>query len=337
MKLSWSDLTTYLFIEKKLDTSCESSYKSRFKEISLFFQDKELTRENVNKFFYYLIHTRYLKNNTLNNYLKLLKHIEKYLKLDILGGYSYWHKDRATPVDLKPEVIRQLAEVSIPRSKFTSTPQEEINYRYRVMIYVLSLGLRVNELCSLTHEDVLPDRLIIREENTKTNSTRLVPLKGTGIYDMIQALSKVNEYVFGTRYGKLRDETVNEEIRLRCEFLKLPVVTAHNFRYAYVTNSLRAGIPIEKVQLVVGHKSLETTASYRKFNLEDYEDAVSNYPLFLENKIQTDEYNDINKEVLKILHRLVDVYKLNSKVKMLIEETGSSLVFKLNKVYDLQE
>ena len=54
-------------------------------------------------------------------------------------------------------------------------------------------------------------------------------------------------------------------------------VHPHRFRRTMATRALRAGMPIEQIQVILGHSSIETTRIYAKVNQDDVKYAHRKY------------------------------------------------------------
>jgi integrase/recombinase XerD len=55
-----------------------------------------------------------------------------------------------------------------------------------------------------------------------------------------------------------------------------PSIHPHTFRHSFAINSVRHGVDIRRLQQVVGHMSINTTAFYLQFN--GLQDVYANVP-----------------------------------------------------------
>ncbi len=56
--------------------------------------------------------------------------------------------------------------------------------------------MRINEVLSLKWEDIMPDRIVVKAENNKTDNTRQIPISEE-TYRLLNTLEKHdNNYVF---------------------------------------------------------------------------------------------------------------------------------------------
>ncbi|MGZ4847998.1 MAG: tyrosine-type recombinase/integrase [Halobacteriota archaeon] len=52
----------------------------------------------------------------------------------------------------------------------------------------------------------------------------------------------------------------------------------HTFRHSFAINSVRHGVDIRRLQQVLGHTSMNTTAVYLQFNDKDLHDVYASVP-----------------------------------------------------------
>lgn len=52
----------------------------------------------------------------------------------------------------------------------------------------------------------------------------------------------------------------------------------HTFRHSFAINSVRHGVDLRRLQQVLGHTNINTTAVYLQFNDQDLQDVYANVP-----------------------------------------------------------
>jgi site-specific recombinase XerD len=158
-------------------------------------------------------------------------------------------------VALTPEeVSRLLAAVESPK--------------VRVLLTVMyGCGLRISEAVRLEIRDVDSQRMVIHIRQSKGRKDRYVPL-GTSLLAQLRDYWRVERPTSFLFPGSQADKPVNiaavrEEFRLakRIAGIEKPCTT-HVLRHSYATHCLRAGMDVGVIQQILGHASLETTATY---------------------------------------------------------------------------
>jgi integrase/recombinase XerD len=142
------------------------------------------------------------------------------------------------------------------------------NPKHRALLMTIYAGgLRVSEAVNLRVTDIDSKRLLIRVRQGKGRKDRYVNLSK-------RLLEVLREYwcacrpatwLFpGSRPGRpMGREAVNDlckRIRARANMIKR--VTPHTLRHSFATHLLEAGTDIRTIQILLGHRSLRTTAQY---------------------------------------------------------------------------
>lgn len=137
---------------------------------------------------------------------------------------------------------------------------------YRACFAVMyGCGLRIGEAVKLTPAQLDKDRRVVQIIG-KGNKERLVPLPDA----LLQSLRKVwithhnRAWVFAHRAqgGHLLLKTVYRAFAHARVAANLPTVTPHTFRHSYATRLLEKGVPVQVVQIILGHSSTRTTQTY---------------------------------------------------------------------------
>lgn len=275
---SWEEFSVYLFIERKLDRANASSYKCIYRFIRDFFREKSFDKTNVN-YFFATLEAKNRSNQTLNNYLKTIKHLARFMGLDFMRDYTYWKKIQPQYRVLTDDECRKLEKVYLERGNCDS---EIVNNRYSVLIHLLArTGMRINEALTLKWTDIMPDRIVVRAENNKTDNMRQIPISKE-TYNKLFTLQKY-DYVFASPKGKMDIGSINNELKLRGKFLRIKDwehLSCHQFRHYFACSLLRSGVSIALVARLLGHSSIVTTDHYYShYVIEDLISAVECHPL----------------------------------------------------------
>lgn len=150
-------------------------------------------------------------------------------------------------------------EIDTIRSTCNNTKQRAI------IETLLSSGLRVSELCNLKMEDVDFNSLTVRVKCGKGGKDRITfinPVAKKYICRYLSERKGESEYVFTSRYGKQYTASGIQRITItmseKCGFHIHP----HRFRRTLASDLARKGMPIQEIQKLLGHTSIETTRRY---------------------------------------------------------------------------
>jgi integrase/recombinase XerD len=164
-------------------------------------------------------------------------------------------KPRRLPVVLSPnEVVRALECVTSPKHR-------------AVLTTCYAAGLRISEAVRLRPRDLDSQRMVIRIEQGKGQRDRYVMLSPK-LLEVLRAwwrLSRPTTWLFpGDRpdhpLGRAAVEQACHRARRRARLTK--PLTPHVLRHCFAVHLLEAGTDVRTIQLLLGHRSLETTARY---------------------------------------------------------------------------
>lgn len=146
---------------------------------------------------------------------------------------------------------------------------------------LLHTGLRVAELCSLRWSEIIINERkgVLKVLQGKGGKRREIPLN----YDARQVLLDLGyqqnagkkEAVFIGQRGKLTPRGIQTIFRKYADLVKLKDLSPHSVRHTFCKKLLNAGISLEKIALLAGHESLDTTRLYLEPSLKDLAGAVA--------------------------------------------------------------
>ncbi len=141
------------------------------------------------------------------------------------------------------------------------------NPRYRAMLTVCyGCGLRLSEVLALRVSDIDGERRLLRIEQGKGAKDRLVPLSPT-LLEALRAywrLYRPGDCLFAGRTGGPLSPTVLQKAYTHAKYQAgvTKVGGIHALRHAYATHQLAAGLQVERLQRLMGHRSIQTTLRY---------------------------------------------------------------------------
>jgi integrase/recombinase XerD len=159
------------------------------------------------------------------------------------------------PVILSPEEVRQFLSC-VPRRKART-----------ILTVCYAAGLRISEAISLKPTDIDSQRMMIRVEQGKGQKDRYVMLSE----QLLKILREWYRFARPTVWmfpgvipgSHITREGVGDacELGLKRSGLTKPV-TPHSLRHAFACHLLEYGTDLRTIQLLMGHRSLSTTARY---------------------------------------------------------------------------
>ena len=162
---------------------------------------------------------------------------------------------RKIPSVLSPhEVAQLLAAVTHPR--------------YRLILRIAyGCGLRIGEVLRLQVGDIDSSRMLLHIRQSKGRKDRLVPLPQRLLEELRAwwVCHRPKSWLFPGQGGKRplhagSVQRVCQRAARRCGFKKQ--VTPHTLRHSYATHLVEAGVDLETVRQLLGHRDLKTTTCY---------------------------------------------------------------------------
>ena len=128
-------------------------------------------------------------------------------------------------------------------------------------------GLRISEAIALTIPDIDSARMVIRVDQGKGQKDRYVMLSSK-LREVLREwwrLEKPKHWLFpgdlpGRHIGREAVELACQKAHRLCRILK--PITPHSLRHAFAVHLLESGVDVRTIQLLLGHRSLATTARY---------------------------------------------------------------------------
>jgi integrase/recombinase XerD len=144
------------------------------------------------------------------------------------------------------------------------------NLKHRTLLTTCyAAGLRISEATHLKLTDVDSQRMVLRVEQGKGQKDRYVMLSPR-LLEGLRTYWKIvrpKHWLFPSRVsgepmtrGAVQEAC--EKARQHCGIQK--PITPHSLRHAFATHLLEAGADVRTIQLLLGHRSLSTTARYLK-------------------------------------------------------------------------
>ncbi len=181
--------------------------------------------------------------------------------------------DRREQGQLQRELERRRLAAQTSAAKLQSIRDLSLYY------FLVNSGLRISEACALELSDLtLGERSGSVHVLGKGEKDRTIPLNNTARQALRDWLavrpSAENNFVFQGRNGQqLRPRTVQKDLEVLGQKTGVEL-TPHTLRHTFAKSLINAGISLEKVAMLLGHSSLETTRIYTTPSQADLARAV---------------------------------------------------------------
>lgn len=274
--------------------------------------------------------------------------------LDVARLYTHYLKHSGLSYDESILSIKYLKEEAVLRSTmndneieaFLNLPptrngkKELENYNRWTLFYkcLAYTGARPQEIAKLTVDlvDFGRNVFIVTEANSKTHTQRFIPIPPNIREELEEYVSHCDKYLFPSKQGGNARFGVpvfsqgqwgyNFHSRLKRLGIKRRGLVPYSLRHSMITRLLEEDVSIFKVQKLVGHTQLSTTAKYTHMTTKDIQNAITKHPLI---RKATDPLQILSsfKEVIRSFE-----FEKNNKFKFNMNETnkGIKISIKIN-------
>lgn len=175
-----------------------------------------------------------------------------------------WNIERAMPMPKRPQILPVILSPEEVQHFLSCVTRRKPR---TVLTVCYAAGLRISEAIALKPADIDSGRMTIRVEQGKGRKDRYVMLSERLLTILREwyRLTRPKTWLFP---GATPDQPITRAAvahacqagRQRSGLRKS--VTAHSLRHAFAVHLLEQGTDLRTIQLLLGHRSLETTARY---------------------------------------------------------------------------
>lgn len=165
-------------------------------------------------------------------------------------------KSRKLPKSVRPEEFKKLIK-KVPKTDHLSRISFLLAY---------GAGLRISECLKLTASEIRESNSTIFISDSKGGKDRVVPIP-KGWKSHFERLLPLSEHVSA--------RTLQRKFKFYASKADLnPKYSFHSLRHGFATRLVESGVPINQVQILMGHSDLSTTNVYTKASPVD---AIKSY------------------------------------------------------------
>jgi integrase/recombinase XerD len=249
--------------EMQIRNFSENTQKSYLQQVSLFARHFRRSPEglgpaNIRDYQLYLTNEKKLAPGSILIATAALRF------LYIVAMKRPWDVEEVLPMPKKPEKLPVILSPEEVRHFLSCVPRRNAR---AVLTVCYAAGLRVSEAIALRPTDIDSQRMVIRVTQGKGAKDRDVMLSGQLLKILRDwyRVARPTEWMFpGVIPGShitpagVRDAC---ELGLQRSGLSKPV-TPHSMRHCFACHLLEYGTDLRTIQLLLGHRSLSTTARY---------------------------------------------------------------------------
>ncbi|PXA05654.1 tyrosine recombinase XerC [Coraliomargarita sinensis] len=218
---------------------------------------------------------RRIARRTLHNHVSGLRAFYRYLReqgvveANPFTGVTLPKLEKPLPKFLSEAQMTQLLNAPLTLWKDGKLGEFEAFRDSLILELLYGGGLRVSELCGLTHGDVDPGQGVARVMG-KGRKQRLCPLGPVATQCLktfirrFELSADLKDFVICHRNGKpMQPREIQKLLKKHLAAAELPLdMTPHKLRHSFATHMLDHGADLRAVQELLGHANLSTTQVY---------------------------------------------------------------------------
>lgn len=227
---------------------------------------------------------REISEMDLRKYLITKKHYSSSTRMAIINAFKCYYKiclDKIFDHKIlpRPKVEQKQPDI-LSVDEFQKMVDSVSNIKHKTIICLMySCALRVGEVVNLKIKDIDSHNNKIQIKNGKGKIDRIVMLDNS-ILNLLRDywnIYRTNVYVFeGAKGGKYSEKSIQTLVkRLANEIGIQKKISSHSLRHSCLTQLVKDGVDLRKVQKIAGHKNINTTANYIKIVDSDILDTIS--------------------------------------------------------------
>ena len=174
----------------------------------------------------------------------------------------------------KKQIVDRLSKLE--QEKLITQAYKESGYTGLLVKTLFFTGARVSEFVEIKVEDFLFEEQQVLIKKAKGGKQRTIPITKELAQELKSYLStKNNKFLFQSKrndkYTPRRIQQIVKDVALNASITKK--VHPHLLRHTVATFLLEKGMPIEKIQIFLGHEKIENTRIYAKTSAKDVQEA----------------------------------------------------------------
>lgn len=277
----------------------DSTIKRRVANLRIILRQTELNFQDIDTFLLKMLQSG-RKAKYVNSLVDTIRTYAEFTNNDSLRHLKDFKEDPTVRSTMSDEEIDQFLSLPCPvrhvtskyGKKFTRKIGEKRYYSQSIFFTICSYtGCRPGEVAKLTTDDILWGEGCIRVLNDKTGKNRLIPIAPNikeqlkAYLNSLRAIPNAHLFPANNKTKIIDSVTWGDAFHKRLKRLGIirKGLTPYSLRHSFIRSLLNEDVDIFKVQRIVGHSRIETTAIYRNLVYKDLESAIKKLPLVKKN------------------------------------------------------
>lgn len=226
---------------------------------------ENINKKDIERYLSEYKNTHEISNTTLNNMRRYISAFFTYLEFeDVI---------KCNPV----RKIKPVKEIKTIKKPFSELEIEELRdnvstMRDKAIIDTLNTtGMRVSELCSVNIDDIHDRAAVIRGKGNKERKVYFSERSWHNVQKYLESRNDDNPALFvnlkmmNNRYKRISKSSVEKMIRKAGRSVDV-IAHPHKFRRTVASRAANKGMPIQEIQVLLGHSKIDTTMIYCNVN-----------------------------------------------------------------------
>lgn len=220
----------------------------------------EIQENDVRKFIAYLMVIKRVSNTTAENHRAVLSSFYRWMSTMRLIQWN--------PMDsIKPIKCHKKKEEKISATDMATLRDTKMSIKTRAVLeFLYATGVRVEELVKMDRKDVNLQTMevhVVDGKGGKERTTYITPVATKYLIEYLQTRKDTHEALFLSHHKeRYTTDGIREMLRTLGETAGVPNIHPHRLRRTFASNLADMGMPIQYIQILMGHSSVETTQVY---------------------------------------------------------------------------
>lgn len=252
----------------RLEGKSEATLRQYEMVIRMFFDDvqksiKDITTNDIRYHLAMYQSTRKVSNATIDNRRRILSSFFSWLTKE-----EYIDKNpilRISKIKSEVEVKIPFSHVDVEKMKVCASLTRNGKRNRALIEFLMSTGCRVSEVVGLDLDNVdfRKRECIVHGKGNKDRKVYLTDVCLEYLNEYLSNRKVQSNVLFTNRNGdRWSKQSIEKIIKTIAHMAEVKNAHPHRFRRTFATNALNRGMPVQHLQKILGHKSLDTTMIY---------------------------------------------------------------------------